>query len=255
MNAVGLLGDLVHRQQGEGVHLNVLLLDLVAEGGGQLLLAVALQHVELGQVLSDHVVDGGGDGALAVKGGVVGVGVHVRLLDVDVVVADEAAAVAALHHQAVVLHRLVGVLLGKGGVHVRVLLDHRDVVGQALVLVEQVLDDVVLLAGLDDPVDGHVLFQGVDHHLGVAGDGVELGGADIVFGQGGGQGGHQHIHRDENGQHHRRDNQGVGAALKGDAVSRRLLPVPMELPALHQLYLRFSRDWTERKRKNPITDR
>ena len=56
-----------------------------------------------------------------------------------------------------------------------VIMDDRDVVGQALVLVEQILDDVVLLAGLDDPVDGHVLLQGVHHNLGVAGDGVELG--------------------------------------------------------------------------------
>ena len=135
-HAVGVLRDGVYRQQGEGLKLHVLLFHLVGEGGGQIRLAVALQHVDLGLVCVDHVVDGGGDGALAVEGGVVGVGGKVCLGEVDVIIGNVAVAVAALHHQAVVCHRFVGVLLGKGGVDVRVLFLHRNMVGEALVLAQ-----------------------------------------------------------------------------------------------------------------------
>ena len=255
--AVSLGRDLVHRQKRQGVDLVVFLLQLVREGGGQLGLAVALQHIKLGQVLCDHIVDGRGDGALAVEGGGVGVGVHAALGDVDIVIADIAAAVAGLNDQAVVGDLLVGVLLGEGGVDVGVALGHGDVVGQALVLAQQVFDDVVLLARLHHPVDGHVLLQGVDHHLGVGGDGVQLGGADIVLGQRGGQRGHKQVDHDQQRQHHRRDDQRVGAAQQRHlAVHRRGGAFLFGLFVhTHQLYLLFSSDCTDKNRKNAATER
>ena len=253
--AGGVLRNGVHGQQGEVVQLHVRLLQLILEGGGQLALAVALQPVELGLLGVDHIIDGRGDGALAVKGGVVGVGVHVRLGQIDIVVGNKPAALPALHHQAVVLHRLVGVLLGEGGVDVGVFLDHGNVVGQALVFAQEVFDHRVLLAGLHDPVDGHVLLQRVDHHLGVAGDGVELGGADVVLGQAGGQGAHQKIEDDEQRQHRRRQHQRVGSALKGLAAVPRRAGGCCIRPLLHQLYLLFSKDCTERNRKRAATVR
>lgn len=219
------------RVAGEHLHL---LLDLLLEIVGQSLLAMSLHHIQLGEILGDHIVDGGGNGTLPVKGGVVGVGVDIGLLDVDVVVPDEAAALPALHHEAVVLHRLAGVLLGKGGIDVGILLDHRDVVGEAVIFVQEGLDHIVLLAGLDDPVDGHVLLQRIDHHLGVAGDGVELAGADVIFRQIGRQSRDQDIQCNQDGQHHRGGDERIGASLEGDAVSLRPSPVRKEFPAFHQ---------------------
>ena len=158
--AGGVLRDGVHLQQREGLHLHILLFDLAGKRGGQLALAVALQQIDLGVFVAGHIVDGRGDGPLPVEvGGVVAAGVGVDLPQIDVGQGDIAALIAAFHHQAVVGHLLVGVLLGEGGVNVGVALFHRDVVGEAVVFFQQVLDDVVLLAGLDDPVDGHILFS------------------------------------------------------------------------------------------------
>ena len=216
---------------------------------------MALQDVDLRELLADYIVNGGGNGALTVEGGVVGVGVHVCLVEVDVIVADEAVLVPALHHQTVVLYRLVGVLLCKGGVDIGVLFLHRNVVGETFVFVQQVLNDLILLAGLNDPVDGHVLFQSIDHYLGVTGNGVELGGADIVLGQGGGQRRDQNVDHNHQRQYHGGDDQRVGASLEGNVIFGCLAGRRETVVLFHQLYLLFSRDCTERKRKNPITVR
>ena len=215
---------------------------------------MAFQQIQLGQILGHHIVDGRGDGSLSVKGDIVVIGVEVCLLDIDVLIANVPAPVSAFHDQAVVLYRLAGVLLGKGGVDVGVFLDHGNVVGQALVFAQEVFNHRVLLAGLHDPVDGHVLLQRVDHHLGVAGDGVELGGADVILGQVGGQGAHQKVEDDEQRQHRRRQHQRVGSAQKGLAAVPRRAGGCCIRPLLHQLYLLFSRDCTVKNRKNRITD-
>ena len=219
---------------------------------------MAFQHIELGQLLGGDIVDGRGDGPLAVKRGRIAVRIQVRVADVDVVVADKAAAVAAFHHQAVVGHVLVGVGLGKGGVDVGVALDDADMAGQCLVFREQVLDDLVLLAGLDDPVDRDVLVQRVDDDLGVGRDGVELGGADIILCQVGGQRRGQQVDGDEQRQRHGRDRQRVAAAQHRRApfLGRGgRLPGGVFFGKQHQLYLLFSSDWTDKNRKNAATER
>ena len=168
---------------------------------------MALHEVELGLLLVHHIVDSRGDGALTVEGSGVRIGVHIRSLNVNVVVADVAAAFAALNDQAVVGDALAGVLLGKGGIDVRVLFHHLNVVGQAFVLAQQVFDHIVFFAGLHDPIDGHILLKIVDHDLCVAGDGIELAGADIIVGHGLRQRRGEHIHRNQNRQHDGRDDQ------------------------------------------------
>ena len=237
--AGGVLRDLGSIQEGEVLHGDVLLLQTVGEGGRQILLPVAGESIDHRLVGVCHIVDGGGDGPLAVKAGGVAVGVHGRVGEIDVLIADIAAAVAALHHQGVVVNGAVRVLLGEGGVHVRIPLLHGDMVREALVPVQELADHVVLLVGLDDPVDGDILRQGVHHAFGVAGDGVELAGADVVLRGAGGHGGDEHVHRDQYGQHHGGHSGGIGAAPHG--------------VFLHQLYLLFSRDCTERNRKKAIT--
>ena len=127
--------------------------------------------------------------------------------------------VTALYDQAVVLDHLIGVLLGKGGIHVWILFRHCNVVGQALVFVQQIFDDRILCAGLDDPIDAHILLQGVDHRLGIAGNGIELRGTDIVSGQMGGKGGHKDIDDYQDGQHYGGDSQRVRAAFRCLTVS------------------------------------
>lgn len=86
---------------------------------------------------------------------------------VNIVIADITVPVAAFHHKAVVGHILVGILLRKSGVYVGIALDHRDVVGQALVLAQQVLDHIVLFAGLHDPVKAYRTFASLDRGLNV----------------------------------------------------------------------------------------
>lgn len=132
------------------------------------------QQVQLGLLLVHHIIDRGGDGPLSIKGSIIGVGIQVRFLEVDVIVSDEPAAFSALHDEAVVRNSLIRILLGKGGENIRILFDDFNIVREAFILAQQVLDHLILFAGLYDPVDRHVLFQCVHHHLCVAGDGVEL---------------------------------------------------------------------------------
>ena len=179
---VAVLGHGVHVQQGEILHrIVVAALQFVSQGGGEFRFPVAAEQVDLGQVGAHHIVNGRGDLAFAVElqgdgtGGVEVVGIGL----VDVVIGDVAALVAGLHHQRVVGHRFVGVLLGEGGVHVGVALEHRDMVGQFLIAVQQLFDDGILLPCLGDPVDGHILVQIGHHCLGVGGEGVELRGGNI----------------------------------------------------------------------------
>ena len=215
---------------------------------------MALENINLGLLFIDHIVDGGSNGTLTVKGGVIRVGCHVRFLQIDVIVGDEAAAVAALHHQTVVFCGFVGVLLGEGGIDIGVFLDHLNVIGKTVVFAQQVFNDLVLFAGLHDPVDRDILLQGVDHHLGVAGNGIQLGCADVVLCHGRGQDGDQDIDHNQQCQHHGGNDQRVGTALKGNAVAPRVVSRMQEIPLFHQLYLLFSRDCTERNRKNAITE-
>ena len=127
-DAVRFLGNFIHSQKRQGVDLVVFLFQLVREGGRQFGFAMTFQDIQLGQVLGGNIVDGRGDGTLPVERGTVAVGVDIRLGHIDVVVADVPVPVAALHHKAVIGHILIGVLFGKGGIDVRIPLDHRNVV-------------------------------------------------------------------------------------------------------------------------------
>ena len=144
---------------------------------------MTLQHIELGQILSHYIVYGRGDGTLAVKPGHrIGVGVIIYLIFVDFLIADIAVTVAGFHDDGVVGNFLVGILLGKGGEHIGILLHHIDMRGQAFVFAQQIFDDLIFLICLHHPVDGHILLKVIHHHFCVTGDGVELAGADVIFG-------------------------------------------------------------------------
>ena len=137
---------------------------------------MSLQDINLGVFLAGYIVNGRGDGAFTVKvGGVVGAGIHIDFADINVIQANEAALIPALHDQAVVLDRFIGILLSKSWIYIGVFLHDCNVIGKALVFTQQVLDDIVLFTGLDDPINGHILIQRIDHHLGITGNGVELG--------------------------------------------------------------------------------
>ena len=194
-------------EKGQALRFDVVLFHLLGKGAGEVGLAVALHEIELGLLLVYHIVDSRGDGALAVEGGGVRIRVHIRSLNVNVIVADIAAAFAALHDQAVVGDALAGVLLGKSGIDIWVLFRHLNVVGQTFVFAQQVFDHIVFFAGLNDPIDGHILLKIVDHDLCVAGNGVELAGADVIVGHGLRQRRGEHIHRDQNRQYDGRDDQ------------------------------------------------
>ena len=166
-------------------------------------------------------------------------------------IADKAAAVPALHDDAVVGHLLICVLLGKGGVDVGVFLYHLDVTGEALVLAQEIFHHSVLLTGLYHPVEGHILLQGIDHYFRIAGDGVKLGGTHVILGPGGGQSADKDINRDENGQYYRGDGQGIGTSPKGIFSGR--AGGTRDMRMFHQLYLRFSKDCTASSRKKTVT--
>ena len=126
--AVRILRNGLCIQQRQAFNLNVILFHLLLEGAGQVSLTVTFDEVEFRLFTVHHIVNGGGDGSLTVKGSGVGIGVHIRILDVNVVIADIAAAVAALYDQTVVGNAFTGVLLGKGGIDIRILFHHFDMV-------------------------------------------------------------------------------------------------------------------------------
>ena len=91
------------------------------------------------------------------------------------------APVSADHDQVVVVDGVVGILGGESRIDVRVLLDQLEVVAQLDILLQQSLEDIVLLAGLHNPVDGNVLFQPCDDGFGVGRECEYLGRAYVVM--------------------------------------------------------------------------
>ena len=65
-------------------------------------------------------------------------------------------------------------MLRERRIHVRIFLLDRDMVGKAVVLVEQRFDDRILLVGLHDPVDRHIVLEIIHNRFRVARDRVEL---------------------------------------------------------------------------------
>ena len=124
-------------------------------------------------------MDGVGQRVLAVEGGggVIGVGVvvHGILGDEDFVIAHQAVAALAVHQHAVLIQlgdvQVVGIEEGRpeGGIHALVL----DVAGQGLVALQQPLDGGILVAGIADQVQRHILFQGGGDALALVGKAVK----------------------------------------------------------------------------------
>ena len=173
-HSVGFFRHAVVREQGELRRFDVFLGDLICEGLRQLLFTVAFEHVKLRQLVGDNVVDRRGDRAFAVEGRGVGIRVEIRIRHINILVSDVAAAVAAFDDETVVRHILIGVLLRERRIHVRIFLLDRDMVRKAVILIEQRFDDRILLVGLHDPVDRHIVLEVIHNRLRVARDRVKL---------------------------------------------------------------------------------
>ncbi len=140
---------------------------------------MTLQHINMGQVVTDYIVNGRGDGAFSVEGVSLRIIGIINVRQINIVVADVAALIPALHHHAVVGHGFIRVLGGKGRIYIRIFLHHINMGRKAVVLGKQIFQNAVLRVRLHNPVNGHILFQIVDHHLGIAGNGIQLSRADI----------------------------------------------------------------------------
>ena len=248
---IRIFRDFICIQEGERRKLNVLLFNLRLELAGERFLAVAFQCVNLRQLVRDHIVDGRGDGSFSVKGVNIGIGRIVHVSKVNVVIADIAALVAALHDQAVVRHVLAGVLARKVREYIRVLLGHGDMRGQAFVLAQQIFNDFIFLVRLHDPVDRHVLFQCIDNDFRAAGNRIEIGGSNIILRHGSRKDGCKNIDRNEDCQNDRCHRQRIGAALCRNAAADL---IAFHFWKFHQLYLRFSSDCTVRNRPRTMTE-
>ena len=142
---------------------------------------MSLQNIHLWKLLTDHIINGGGNSAFPVKGGIVGIGIEIRLLNIDIGIAYKPISLPALHHQTVVLNHLIRILLGKGRKYIRILFDNLNVFGKAVVFIKEILNHLILLTGLDDPIDGHILLQGIYNYLRITGNGIKLRSADVKF--------------------------------------------------------------------------
>ena len=70
---------------------------------------------------------------------------------------------------------------GKGRIHVRILFHHLDVLRKTFISAQKIFDHIILFSCLDDPVNGHVVFQGAYHGPGVSRHRIEFGGAHVIF--------------------------------------------------------------------------
>ena len=112
------------------MRLDIFLLQLILERLWKLCLSMSLQHVHLRQLVADHIVDGGSDGAFSVKRGIVGIGIWIGILQINIIIADKTVLIPALYYQAVILNCFISILLGESRIDIRVFLDHLDMVRQ-----------------------------------------------------------------------------------------------------------------------------
>lgn len=241
----------------EAVHLYVQRLDAAGKACGQLLLAVAAEGVNDRQIVGYDIVYGAGQLALARKGHDIVVAAVIAV-GIEAVISHVGVALRALHHKAVVVDGAGYVLLHERRIDVGVALFHGDVTAQRRIAVEQRAKRLVLLAGLNHPVDGHVLLQRGQHALCLLAYRKDLRAGGVVLRPARRQGVHQHVERHRNSQ----DNHAGQDAVSAD--SQRLLarqPAPqlaehgLHAPALvvHHAHLRFSMLCTVRKQNTPAT--
>ena len=236
--------------------LHVLRLEGGGEGIGKAFFAVTGEQVHLGQSFADHIVNGAGQLAFSLEGPVLGsvVVIAVVVQHENVVVVHIPKPLAGLDDEAV-FRKAVGILLGEGGEHVRVLLHHMDAVTEGGVAAKERFQIALLLAAPDDPVDGHVVGQSGHDLLRLLGQGEQLVGGGVESGGGGGEGGGQNVDHNDDGQRNGCDHDAVAPRFEGAGGEGRAEFFPAEIGLFHSLHLRFSRDCTLRNRKNPVIDR
>ena len=81
---------------------------------------------------------------------------------------DIPAAVAAFYNETVIGNRFRCVLCRKSRINIRILLDNLNMIRQAFIFIKQIFDYIVFRIRLHDPINCHILFQRIDHCLGIA---------------------------------------------------------------------------------------
>ena len=159
-------------------------------------------EIDLGKGIAGDELDGTGELLLPGEGLGIGAGIVIGVLvvGVDIVVADIPVAGALGDQQGVVIDLGNAVVIQKRGIQVRVPGSEDEVGGLCLVALQQLLQARVLLAGLDNPVDGHVLGKPLQQLPALLGQGIELAFRHIPAGEGAGQDLGEEIEGDDNGQ-------------------------------------------------------
>ena len=218
--------------------------------------------VHLGQVLTGHIVNGIGQRVLAVKagGGIVLVGtvVHAVIGHINVAVADQSAASAAVHQHAVGI-QLVDVQIisvQKRGLFRGIHVGHMNVAVQLRIALQQAGDGIVLVAAQGQQVQVHIRIQTGGDAPGLVGQGIQGLRRQVDLSRRLGKGLHCQIGQHCNGDDHCRGESGIAARLEAAAKH------PAELGrflsgicGLHSLHLLFSSACTDRNRNTPVTDR
>ena len=147
----------------------------IGQGGSQRLLAVVGGVVHMAALSAGQLVDGRGDPAFTVKGhvGRAGGGIIAVIVVVKLCGIQHLALFPADQDQPAGGQVLCAVLGRKGRVDCRIFQLPDDMAALGGVLVQQLGDDLVLIAGLGQIVNGHILRQIVGHLSGALAQGVE----------------------------------------------------------------------------------
>ena len=196
------LGEQVKCRDGQ-----VLAFQRIGQGGSQRLLAVVGGVVHMAALSAGQLVDGRGDPAFTVKGhvGRTGGGIITVIVVVKLCGIQHLALFPANQDQPTGGQILCAVLGRKGRVDCRIFQLPGDMAALGGVFVQQLGDDLVLIAGLGQIVNGHILRQVVGHLSGALAQGVEPRLGEIELGISGRNGPDNEI--DQHGQHdHSRGN-------------------------------------------------
>ena len=217
---------------------------------------MAGEQVHLREVLAHHVVDGAGQLAFSAEAPVFRTVVVIAgvVHHENVVIVHVPVPLPGLHDQAV-FREAVGILLGEGGEHVRVLLHHADLVAEGLVAAQQGFEVFFLPPAADDPVNRHLVRQATHQLFRLLRQCEQLIGRGVEFCHTCREGGGEHIDHHGDGQHNGRRGHAVAAGPERPGGEGIRHPLPAEIGLFHSLHLRFSRDCTLKNRKNPVTDR
>ena len=198
-----ILGNALSRYQRQIHQLYVLHVQRALLLAGQLLLTVAGEGVDPGQILGGHIIHRAGQLLLAVEQHIIDAGgvVVAVIVGVQVIGVDHLAAVTAHHDDTALAGRLGAILLSKGGINRRILLFPAQVLALLGIAIQEGDHALAFIAALGQIVEGNVLLQARQQVLCGVANGVKPVLAHVPLGVFAGQLAHHQIHQNHRHQH------------------------------------------------------